>query len=533
MASQALYTKYRPYSFDEVSGQSHVTYTLRSALISGRIGHAYLFAGPRGTGKTTMARVLAKAVNCLAEQAQDRPCNQCAYCVAVNEGRFLDLIEIDAASHTGVDDVRELRDRIAFSPNEGRYKIYIIDEVHRFSGAAFDALLKTIEEPPPHAIFILATTEIHKVPQTILSRCQRFDFKRIPVGEIVERLQQLAEGEGVEVEQAALELIARQATGSLRDAISLLDQLISEPGQALTVDVAREILGTVASDTVRDLTAALIAGDTALGLDLINQTLDDGADPRQFAGQMVEYLRLIMLVQTGGPALVEMSAGPDEIAAVREQAGLFPRGALLQAMRRFNRAATESAGGWQPQLPLELAFVESVEALYAGSDAAAQASQAAQPVQPSQRPAGAPTGSPAARPARAAAAQGDELNVEDISKRWTDVRRILRTMDMEADALLNSSKGMSVEENTLILHMPSDLLRDKIEREHTRTVIEQTLNQVFGQRLKVRARVVGASNNPESNDDDLLAEDSLASYLVNELGGKVKKRGKSTEEKAE
>src|SRR5690606_21164752 len=218
MASQALYSKWRPMAFEDVVGQEHVTYTLRNALASGRLGHAYLFSGPRGTGKTTLARLRAKAANCQYPDPAARPCNTCDHCLAVNEGRYLDLIEIDAASHTSVDDVRELRDRIAFAPNEGQYKVYIVDEVHRVSGAAFDALLKTIEEPPAHAIFVLATTEIHKVPQTILSRCQRFDFRRIPLHQIVERLAMILEYEGIMAEQAALELVARQATGSLRDA---------------------------------------------------------------------------------------------------------------------------------------------------------------------------------------------------------------------------------------------------------------------------------------------------------------------------
>jgi len=255
--TKALYNKWRPQKWDEVVGQQHIIQTLRNAVVAGRVVHAYLFAGPRGTGKTTAARLLAKAVNCLDPDPAARPCNACAHCLAVNEGRFLDLIEIDAASNTSVEDVRDLRDKINFTPNQGQYKVYIIDEVHMLSTAAFNALLKTLEEPPAHAIFILATTEIHKIPATVLSRCQRHEFRRVPVDDIVGQLKKIAESERLNAEPEALTLIARQSAGGMRDAISLLDQMAST-GKESTLDLTQNVLGTATSQTVIGLVSAVL-----------------------------------------------------------------------------------------------------------------------------------------------------------------------------------------------------------------------------------------------------------------------------------
>jgi len=353
--AQALYLKWRPQVWDDVVGQEHVTRILRNAIVSDRVHHAYLFAGPRGCGKTTTARLLAKAVNCLDPEPSRRPCNACAHCLAVNEGRFLDLIEIDGASNNSVEDVRDLRDKINFSPSQGRYKVYVVDECHMLSTGAFNALLKTLEEPPSHAIFVLATTEAHKIPVTVLSRCQRHDFRLISHAEMVARLKAVAAEEGMRAEETALEVVARHATGSLRDAISLLDQLAAA-GDEITLVQAQSLLGAAASQAVLDLVDALAERDSALGLALINQTIDAGAGPRQFARQIVETLRRLVLIKMGRPGLMDIT---DQARATLErQAERFEIGELLRAVRAFNSAAAELRAGWQPQLPLELAFVE-------------------------------------------------------------------------------------------------------------------------------------------------------------------------------
>ncbi|MGD0806833.1 MAG: DNA polymerase III subunit gamma/tau, partial [Anaerolineales bacterium] len=296
--NQVLYRKWRPQTWDDVVGQQHIIQTLRQAVVSGRVAHAYLFSGPRGTGKTSTARILAKAVNCLEENPAARPCNHCHRCKAVNEGAYLDLIEIDAASNTSVEDVRDLRERVPFAPSDGRYKIYIIDEVHMLSAAAFNALLKTLEEPPAHAIFILATTEAHKIPATVVSRCQRHEFRRLSVEEMVAQLSAMATAEGLQADRESLEAVARQATGSMRDAISLLDQLGSL-GEAITLARTLEILGSAGSEAVQQLAACIARGDTAEGLQVIHRATDSGADARQFARQAVDFLRGVMMASTG------------------------------------------------------------------------------------------------------------------------------------------------------------------------------------------------------------------------------------------
>jgi DNA polymerase-3 subunit gamma/tau len=506
MAVQALYRKWRPQTFDEVVGQEHVIRTLRNALTSGRVHHAYLFAGPRGTGKTTTARLLAKAVNCLAPEEQ-RPCNECTICQAVNEGRLLDLIEIDAASNTGVDDVRELREKVGFRPNEARYKVYVIDEVHMLSNAAFNALLKTLEEPPPHAIFVLATTESHKIPATVLSRCQRFDFRRIPISQIVDRLAWMTEQEHIEADREALALVARQATGSMRDAESLLDQLASFEAGGITTDEVRAALGTGANEAVMQVGEALAAGDVAQGLSVINTTIDEGADPRQFARQIVEHLRALLLLKLkSGVVLTHVLE--DVRPQLEARAADFSLQALVGAVRLFNQAAAESKGGWQPQLPLEMAFIEAAQPTevenptpdrppHSPRSNPSPATRHSPASHAKSNPASARSASPVASQTPSAVnepelAYGDRkpvdgsLTPEALRGRWPDFLNALRPRNLPLEALMRSCEPLAVEGDVVILGFTHDFHRSRVEEDQNRQDVEDVLAELIGQRYRVR-----------------------------------------------
>ncbi|MEE8419123.1 MAG: DNA polymerase III subunit gamma/tau, partial [Dehalococcoidales bacterium] len=354
MSSQVFYRKWRPQTLAEVIGQEPVTRTLRNALASGRISHAYLFCGPRGTGKTSTARILAKAVNCLSEEAE-KPCNTCSMCQAVSESRALDVIEIDAASNNGVDDIRSLREKVNYAPNQARYKVYIIDEVHMLSTPAANALLKTLEEPPSHVIFILATTEAHKILPTILSRCQRFDFRRLSAADIITKLTQICATEDIKMEPEALQLIARSATGSARDAENLLQQLTTQYGSGISLEQVRAVLGITGDWRAKELVKQIIKKDVSGGVNTINNVNNDGHDLKQFNRELVEYLRSLLLIKTGSDESVDLIS--EDVADLKELAKVASLEQILRAVRLFSEL--EFGFDNYPTLPLELAMVDS------------------------------------------------------------------------------------------------------------------------------------------------------------------------------
>jgi DNA polymerase-3 subunit gamma/tau len=355
MTSEVLYRKWRPQTFAEVAGQEPITRTLTNALASGKVAHAYLFTGPRGTGKTTTGRLLAKAVNC-TDPHDGEPCNACDSCRLFLEGRALDLIELDAASNRGIDEIRALRDKVGFAPAAARYKLYLVDEVHMLTEPAFNALLKTLEEPPPHAIFVLATTEPHKVPATIASRCQRFDFRRIPLAAIVEVLKRVCREEKVKCPDEGLELIARSATGSLRDALNLLEQLMDYHGRKLTLANVQAGLGLVGDARSGDLARHVLEGDLAGGLALIASVRDDGLDLRQFQREVVGHLRNLLLVKAGAEAGLSLTR--EQAEEMKPLAAGVSTDRILRALKTFGQADLRADP--QSSLPLELALADCV-----------------------------------------------------------------------------------------------------------------------------------------------------------------------------
>lgn len=533
--SQALYRKWRPQNWSEVNGQAHVTQTLQNAVAGDRIGHAYLFSGPRGTGKTSVARLLAKAANCLAEDRTARPCNQCAHCLAVNKGSFLDLIEIDAASNNGVDDVRDLRDKINFTPNQGRYKVYIIDEVHMLSTPAFNALLKTLEEPPPHAIFILATTEIHKIPATVLSRCQRHEFKRATVEDITGQLKEIAAAEKITADEEALTLIARQATGSFRDAISLLDQLASS-GQTITLEATHAVLGTTASQTVLDLMDAIQNNQPAAGLNCLQAAMDAGTDARMLARQLVDYLRCLLLINMGN---TEQANLPKEtLKQAKGHAAAFTNQQVLHMLREFNAVAADTRGGWQPSLGLELALTgvllepvhekppttlfqsASVSNPISTQPKIDLAKSKALPVhdkQPTEKktdlpvqPVAVPSGKP-----MATGVKETSRELERVAREWKNISAALRS-DRNLNALLNSCRPMEVRNGVLTLGFASDILRDKANTPEQLEIIHNTILELLGLDLQVKCAI---SNARQATPSDIQQDGMVAAAL--KAGGKI------------
>ena len=360
--SLVLYRKYRPQLFSEIIGQEHIVQTLTNAICSGIISHAYLFVGPRGSGKTSMARLLAKAFNCQGQKdGQSEPCNKCSSCLEIMQGNSIDLIEIDAASHRGIDEMRELRDGIKFSPTKSKYKVFIIDESHQLTKEAANALLKTLEEPPAHAIFILATTEIHKMIPTIISRCQRFDFRKLTLLEIIKRLEIIIKKENAKVEKSALEIIALNSSGSMRDAESLLDQVLTFSDslgakKEIMAEDIKELLGLVEIGLISQFCDFIIEKKAAEAINFLNEITDRGLDLQEFSKTLINYLRQTLIFRIAGLPVVGLTK--EQFQKLEQQASNFNEQELRNVLNLFLEADNKIKYSSIPQLPLELAIIE-------------------------------------------------------------------------------------------------------------------------------------------------------------------------------
>ncbi|MEW6516231.1 MAG: DNA polymerase III subunit gamma/tau [candidate division FCPU426 bacterium] len=543
--------KWRPQTFESVVGQAHVVQTLKNAIGANRISHAYLFTGPRGVGKTTTARLLAKAVNCLSPQEGGEPCNHCVRCEEIGGGGSTDVIEIDAASNGLVDDARDLREKVRYAPVSCRYKVIIIDEVHMMSNAAFNALLKTLEEPPAHTLFILATTEAHKVPATIVSRCQRFDFRRIPTKEIVGRLSTMAAAESISVEPEALEVVARGADGSLRDAQSLFDQVVSYSGQKVTAQDVVTVLGLVAAEVFSGLVDAVSQRDANRALEIVEQLVSGGADLRLFMKDWVEYWRRLVLARAAAsPQDLPSLAGYRAEELVR-QAKLFPLEELLQVAKVAAATDDQLRYTQHPRLLLELLLLQlcaadrvvSLETVWTQLQAMeTRLASAEPPAAAANRFSPAPQAEPAAAAAEpeAEAPAGEPALVADaledvppatypdrVRQAWPAVLLAVGNQNRRVQALLRDVTVANAEEGWVELDCASAYHATGLEQEEARRVVEAALAAELGRptrlRVKSQAAAKAETEAPATKQDfeEIARREPLVQKTLEMFGGQI------------
>lgn len=546
--SESLYRKYRPNNFDEVIGQQHIVRTLSNAIKNGHIGHAYLFTGPRGTGKTSLARIFAKTINCeKLKPARNTsrsdagggstPCEKCPACELIISGRTLDIIEIDAASNTGVDNIRELRETVALPPTVLKYKIYIIDEVHMLSTGAFNALLKTLEEPPSHVIFILATTEIHKVPETILSRVQRFDFTRLPAENIIEKLSLIAKEEKVKIEQEALEMIAISAEGGMRDAESLLGQIISLEDKNITAKEVAEILGTADRKIYGEVAKMILERDTTGAIEKINELLGGGYDLSVFNKSLVNYFRQTMLLKIneslGKYFSYEMTAQQlDAIKKLAKSTELFQ---IITALNLFLEAQTKISSSVLPQLPLEIAIIKATQKLpeTKKQETVIRKQETNVPQKINKNPL-LPEGEGARKVDEGSTTISEEknknvnLDIFTVNSKWSQLLTDIQPYNHSLKALLLNCQVMEVKDNEITIATPYEFYKERLNENDNRLTVEKILGKILecSPRLKVTvdknlAKKEEAEEKNESQPSDASKQDSLLSSALEIMGGKI------------
>ena len=557
--------KYRPQTLEEVVGQSHVTTTLRHAIESNRISHAYLFAGPRGTGKTTVARILAKAINC-KEGPTAQPCNRCDSCREITIGRSLDVVEIDGASNNSVDDIRALRENIRYVPTQQKYKVYIIDEVHMLSGSAFNALLKTLEEPPAHAIFIFATTEPHRVPQTVLSRCQRFDFRRIPTNDLVKTIEVIAQKEDLEIAKEAAYVLARRADGSLRDVLSLLDQVIAYGGEAeggkggkrtITPELVGETLGLVDQDKLFELTDALSQRDSSKGISLLNRLIDSGIDLPEFVNSLLHHLRNLLVAKVGGDSNVLFDLSRDYLEKYKEKSEHFSDGDILRMIKAVADLNLGLKRTSDPRILLEMTLMRLLKmetsvdlaevleklnlfdmsgsaCLETGSRPGPTASRSHSGKTKTTRPSDEGEGREkpfASPPVQNSSPQPGGLSLESIQGRWDDVLGKIKKAKLSLWSLLKEGEVKQLEDDTLTVEFLNgrSFHKRQAERRENFSLIQKTLGEVFdhpfGVKFELNEGKMPSAGKPENSKSNgrrsQAADDPLVKSIMDTFEGEI------------